>query len=514
MGGLSAVYAMEDDGRAWWSDFWYSDPGHSTGAGVRVNADSVMGIPAVYACTTIISEDIAKVPLQMFEDMGDKGRRRASNHPIDDVISEEPNPYQTGIEFKEMMQAFALLRKFGLAEILPGPRGAVDTLWPLHPDLIREERSLVTGMPRYIYRDPKNNFAERTILSDEAFVIRGKLSRSVLDYAKDSLGLELAMDRYQGFLFSRGVKAQGAVTVPKPFANDTIRRGVRKGLDEYSIGGSRAGRPLLLEDGMTWQNVSISNHDAQYDAIRTAGLRQVCRWFRMQPSKVADLADYHYATIEAENINYVTDTLLSHAIRWEQAIRRDLIGNKTKFYARLNLDALLRGDTKSRADAHAIAVQWGWLTRNEVRALENRNPIKGLDEPLTPMNMSRRATDNQQQPTGPTNVSDLTPVGRGHLKLIASGVAERLVRREHAAVSKLAAKTDGQTFREGLEAFYTEHAEEVARDLALPAAQARKYAREQRTAVLADGPMVMDTWLEDRVTHLTDLAMEKTEIAA
>jgi len=86
------------------------------------------------------------------------------------------------------------------------------------------------------------------------------------------------------------------------------------------------------------------------------------------------------------------------------------------------------------------------------------------------------------------------------------------VRREYAAISKLAARTDGQAFREGVEAFYGEHAEEVARDLVIPKPLALKYAREQRTALMADGPTIMETWLEDRVRHLTDLAMDKPEV--
>lgn len=504
-------------GRALQDDL-YSDYRPTTTAGVRITPDTAMGMSGVYACTTLITEDIAKVPLQMFEDQGKAGVSETDNNPLSDLLQHQPNDYQSAFEFREMLTGFSLLRKFGIAEIIPGPRGPVDQLIPLHPDLVREQ-VLPNGQRRYPYRDPKLNFQERVLLADEVFILRGKHGASVFDYARESMALMLATEQFAGFLFSRGAKFQGVVQAPKAFANDTVRGAIRKGLDEYAIGGRRAGRPLLLEDGMTWVNAGMTSSDAELMESRKWSLREVCRWFRVQPSKVADLENYKYATVEAENINYVTDTLLSWAIRWEQAIRRDLIIAKGRFFARHNLDSLLRGDAAARAQAWALAIMWGWMTRNEVRAKENMNPIDGLDEPLTPSNMQ---IGSDGKPMGPVALvggrlsETLAPAARGQLRLLASDAASRVVRRETAALAKIAERAAGDrdSFRSGVDSFYAEHAEHVAAALHIPEHVARQYAHDQRAGLLGAGETPTEEWSIERVRRLAALAMDQEALAA
>jgi HK97 family phage portal protein len=414
-----------------------------------------------------------------------------------------------------MLTAFALLRKFGIAEIIPGPRGPVDSLVPLHPDLVREDVT-TSGQHRYWYSDPKKNFQERPLLSDEVFVLRGKLGRSILDFAKDSLGAQLATERFQGLLFSRGAKFAGVVSHPK-LLQDPTRTAIRAALDEYAIGGPRAGRPLLLEDGMTWENAAMTSAEAQMVENLKWGLLQVCRWFRVQPSKVQDLSDAHYANVEQAAIDYVVDTILSWAIRWEQAIRRDLIINKVRFFARHNLEGLLRGDSQARAAFYSLAIMWGWMTRNEVRAKENLNPLKGLDDPLTPLNMGVGRIGPDGKPAAMLLLPETIPnAARGQLKLLASDLADRIIRRETAAIGKLAERSgsDAGAFAKGVEEFYAEHANHVAGALHVPVSVAKRYASDQRQALLADGPAVMDDWPVDRAAYLTSLAMDQEELAA
>jgi len=497
MGLLAPVLAASPASAA--DDRYYPGGSYSSGGSGGVAADSAMTIPAFYDGVTLISEDIGKVPLQIFEDLGDAGRRRTTNHPLGNILSKAPNEYQTAIEFREMLTAFAILRKFGIAEVIPGPRGPVDQLVPLHPDCVREAQR----PHRYLYADPKLNGQERTILADEAFVLRGKLGKSVLEFASQSLMVEQATERYAADLFGRGARFQGVLQHPRA-ASDGVRRGLRKALDETSVGGPRSGRPLLLEEGMTWQSVSLTSKDAEFLATRQFGIRQIARWLRVPPHKLADLADSNYSNIEQESINYVTDTLLSWAVRWEQAIWRDLILGKDRFYARHNLDGLLRGDFATRAAGYAQAIQWGWMTRNEVREKENFNPIAGLDEPLTPMNMT---SDPSGQPPL-ADLLELSPSANGQLRLLAADAASRVIRREMGTIVKLTERAQGNedAFRASVEAFYAGHADDVAGSLHIPEHVALAYAAEQRNAVVA-GTANIDDWPVDRVAHLADLAM-------
>ncbi len=502
MGVLGPVLrAQTSSGRAPWDDYRYERRGASA-AGVTVTPESALTYSTVYACTVVVSEDIAKVPLNMYEDLGERGHRPASNHPLQEKLHDSPNRYQSAIEWREMVTAFALLRGLAVSEIRPGRRPLIDDEYvPLHPDLVREK--FTSAGRRYGYRDPARGFEERLLADDQVFVLRGRFGRGVLDFAADSIGLALAQERHTSQLFARGANFQGAILRDKPW-NDVERSNFRKALDEYTVAGQFSGRPLLLEDGMTWQTISLTSQQAELIDARRFSNIQACQWFRVPPHKVFELERSTNNNIERQSIDYVTDSLLAWAERWEQAIWRDLIVAKGRFFAEHLLDGLLRGDIETRSKAYALAIQWGWMTRNEVRAKENLNPIPGGDRAERPLNM--------EPITASGNVAAL----RGRLRLHASSAAGRVLRREIAELAKLAERTggDGPAWRDGVEAYYARHGETVAAALHIADDAAASYAARQRDELLAHGPGAMETWLTERLATLTDLAMDQEEIAA
>lgn len=530
MGILAPVLAVDAD-RSAFGDFWYEPVNRLSPTG-PISVDQAMTIPQFYAAVTYVSEDIAKLPANMFRDLGDaKGSEPATTHELQERLHDQPNQYQDAIEWREMATAWAMLRGRAINEIIAGNpisfpgrptrSSAIDQLVPLHPDLVREETN-DNGVRRVIYRDPKRNGRERTILLEDVFVVRGRQSRSVLDFAATNLNTTLAMERYAGFMFSRGAKHQGVIKAKGRLA-EPVRKALRKALDEYAIGGPRAGRPLLLEDGMEWDSVSMTPQDAQMVEQKQVSIADACRWIRIPPHKIFDLSRSTNNNIESQGVDYVVDCLLAWAVRWEQAIWRDLIVDK-RFYAKLNLDALLRGDNEARSRAYALAVMWGWMTRNEVRAKESLNPIEGLSEPLTPENMTTDPNGNTtvafpQQDQAAALLTDGKPIDgetRSLVRLFASDAAQRAVRRESAAVAKLAERVAGDraAFKVGLEQFYAEHAETVARDLHIPRHEALRYVRDQQAALLERGPDALADWPIDGVARLTDLAMDKPEVLA
>lgn len=505
MRSLGNVLAMSGAGAA--DDFWYQPRG--TVENVTINDAVVMSLPTFYACTTAICEDVAKVPFGVYEDLGDRGRAPARSHPVHELIHTQPNELQTSLEWREMVTAFAILRGKGISEIRPGRRGAVDQIVPLHPDLIREDTA-DTGERRYWYRDPKLRGQERPLLTEDLHIIRGRFGRSVVDFARSQVVMDTAMERTALFMFTRGPRHQGVLQHPK-LLSETARKNLRKALNEYEITGSKAGKPMLLEEGMTWQSVSLSPKDQEFLLSRQFSLGQWERFFRIPAHKIQDLTRSTNNNIQQQSIDYVTDAILGWAVRWEQASNRDLIVDRARYFTKLTLDALMRGDTRSRYEAYALAVQWGWMTRNEVRELEDMNPLDGLEEPLTPLNMGR----GSQGTTGPTSQAT-----SGYLRLLAADAAQRVVRREQAAVAKLAERTGGDraAWLSGLDGIYTDHAATVARDLHVPDHVARQYAREQlATLITAKDPLeAMSGWLIDRVPQLAGIAIEqhRTEIAA
>jgi hypothetical protein len=192
-------------------------------------------------------------------------------------------------------------------------------------------------------------------------------------------------------------------------------------------------------------------------------------------------------------------------VRCEQAIRRDLIVNKAKYFAEHNLDGFLRGDAASRSTAYSLAIQWGWMSRNEVRARENLNPIPGMDQPLTPLNMTGNPGGSSAAPS---------PGAQSYLRVLVRDAAARVVRKETATLAKLAERTGGtgEEWRRGVAAFYVEHAEFVGRLLRIPDEAAEEYAGRRAAHLIEAGPAALDDFDTSTVADLTDLALERAPV--
>jgi HK97 family phage portal protein len=323
MGILAPVLAAS---RSPWDDYWYENRGTMSAAGVPVTMDTALSVPAFYAGVAYISEDVAKIPLNMYEDLGDKGHRPAPDHYLQRKLHDQPNSHQTALEFREMMTAFAMLRKFAIAEkrrVAGGRPILDDELIPLHPDLVREE-FLANGDRRYQYRDPRKNYEERPLLDDEVVVLRGRLGKSLLDVLRDAIGLAQAQERHAGNLFSRGAKPGGVILRDRGWAPDD-RRNFRRALNEYAVTGQYSGRPLLLEDGMKWQDVGMTSKDAELVDSRRFSVIEFCRGIRIPPHKLFELERSTNNNIERQSVDYVVDSLLGWTERWDQVIWRDLI---------------------------------------------------------------------------------------------------------------------------------------------------------------------------------------------
>ena len=510
MGVLTPVLAAS--GGSPFDDRWYETSTMSS-AGVRVSMDSALTVPGFYAGITYISEDIAKVPLKMYEDLDDDGGHKpAPKHYLQSKLDRLPNPRQTALEWREMMTAFALLRGMGLSEIRRPTGGRPlldDEYWPLHPDLIREEQ-LTSGRWRYMYKDPKDNFTERPLLPDQVLVLKGRLGKGLVELMRDTIGLAQSQEKHQGDLMRRGAKPGGVVSREWGRSwSDTERRNFRRSLNEYATGGAYTGRPLLLEDGMTWTDVGMTSKDAELVDSRRFSVIQFCQAIRIPPNKLYELERATNNNIERLSIDYVVDSLLGWGERWEQVIWRDLIviRERDRYYAEHVFDGLMKGDFKGRMEGYHYAINDGWMTADEIRKKENQNPKGGAaDELRQPLN---------QGPVGSNAGGGINPTGAAvaRARLLAASAAGRLVRREMSGVEKLLERTDAGGVAAALEEFYVEHTDQVVRQLHLAEHHALAYARAHRAAVLEGGAGAMAEWLVDGAQQLTNLAMDLQEAA-
>jgi hypothetical protein len=258
----------------------------------------------------------------------------------------------------------------------------------------------------------------------------------------------------------------------------------------------------------------MTNEDAQFLATREFQSEDVCRWFRVPPHMVGltSKTTSWGSGIEQLSLNFLIYTLMIWLKRWEQAVGRDLILAPQTYYAEFLTDALLRGNTKDRYDAYAIARNWGWLSANDIRRRENENPIPNGDVYLQPLNMVEAGSPPADAPP-PALPAGKSAGAAAHYALLVHDAAARVIRREIAALTKVAQRTadDASAWRAEVAAFYADHAAFVASALRVPLASAERYVGEQRAALERYGARAMVDWETCRVTDLVALAMGQEE---
>lgn len=490
-------------------DFWYRPVGAASATGLTISMETALKASAVWACVSLIAESIASLPVHVYQKQ-ERGRRQVSNHPVATVLGSRPNGRQTPFDFKAMVTAHALLSHGGYAEIVPGALGAVDRLLPLDsrwvtPEMIGDDRM------RFVVQQPGK--PKRTINQESMFWINGlgldgMMGLSVSErLAVEAIGLALATERYGASFFGQGARLSGYLRMKGRLTREAAGE-LRDYWSSLHSGLANAHRPAVLEEGADWVPTSAENESAQYLQTREFQVEEICRWFRVPPHMVGStVKSTSWGTgIEQMSIGFVTFTLGSWISRWEERVDHCLITAAPFYYAKLNPAALLKGDTPGRFNAYQIAAGGNapWMTRNEIRELEDRNPLPGLDEPLAPLNMGT---------AGATPPPATAPPGGGTagtalLPMLTRQVARTLVRTEIERVGKLARRYagDADAWQAGVADFYAGHATELIERLHLPQAAALGYCGQQVVA-LAGGVGVMDDWEARRVDDLVALVL-------
>ncbi len=463
-------------------------------AGIKVSADTALTYSAVYACVKVLAEGVASLPLIVYRRRADGGKDRATNHPLYDVLHDQPNDWQTSFEWREMCQGHLALRGNAYSEMIAGPRGFVDQLVPLHPDRVRVEL-LKSGELRYQYRE-SNLIDWRPIEADRMLHIRGLSSNgltgiSVIGMARESVGLGLAAEGYGARFFSQDASPGGVLTYPGKLSTEAMKR-LEASWAEARTGLTNVHGTPVLDEGIKWEQIGLSNEDAQFLQTREFQAMDVARWFRVPQHMIGVMSKATFSNIEQQSLEYVIYTMMPWYTRWEQRINVDLILARRTFFVEFLVDALLRGNAKERFDAYGSARQWGWMSVNEIRRKENMNPVDGGDVYLQPTNMIPAALGSH-----------------GRMELLAREAAARVVRRETNALAR-AAKAhadDTAAWHEAVCDFYAEHEEFVATALCADRERAGAYTARQRELVLERGVGVVEGFEQESMAALVNLAM-------
>ena len=344
-------------------------------SGKSVNPTTAIQVSAVYACVRVIAETIASLPLGVYEGT-DEGSRKATEHPLYRLLHDEPNAEMTSFIWRETMLAHLLLYGNSYSQIIRTGRAKVESLYPLLPDHMEVDRDS-QGNLTYTYTTSEGQMYRldpTEVLHIPGLGFDGVMGYSPIALEKSAIGLGIAAEEYGSRFFQNGARPSGILTHPNTVKDPAA---LRASWNTAYGGSGDTGRVAVLEEGMHFEPLSIPNNEAQFLETRKFQVNEICRIFRVPPHMIGDLDRATFSNIESQNISFAVHTIRPWLVRIEQAINRALIPEKEKgrFYVQFNLDGLMRGDYKSRMEGYAIARQNGWMSANDIRELENLNPI-------------------------------------------------------------------------------------------------------------------------------------------
>lgn len=355
----------------------------------RVNAllpvteSSALQLSAVWACVSLLSDTISTLPLTLYRRKRDGSREPAEDHPLFRVFKRQPNDDMTSAQFIGATIANMLLWGNGYWEKdISGGQVIGLTFLPA----CRVSRSrIVNGEEEYRYTSPQGTqrvIPRSRLVKIPGFSLDGETGLSAISYGAAVFGNAASADSAARSTFAKGLLPTTFFKYPTPLRADQ-RADAREMIRKIS-GAVNAGDPVIMEAGMEAGTLGINPADAQLLESRAFSVEEICSWFRVQPFMIgrASQGQTNWGTgIEQQMIGFITFTLAPWLRRLEQAIEKDCLSpaEKGKFYAEFSLEGLLRGDSAARASFYATALQNGWLSRNQVRALENMPPIDGGD---------------------------------------------------------------------------------------------------------------------------------------
>ena len=382
--------------------------GSPTLSGADVTEYTAESISAVYACVRVLADSIAQVPFKLFLRTTDGGRTPDEAHPLYTLIHDLPNPEMTSFDVRATMARWLFLWGDAYSQIDRDPSGRVRAIWPLRSDRMTVDRDHLNRL-RYRYRlDDQTeqvwffNANTPPIWHWRINSLDGVHGRSPIRLVRESFGLSKAALDYGARFFGNGGQPAGVLTAPGTLTDIQANR-MRQMWEATHGAADRSHRVAVLEAGPSFTPLTIPPDDSQFIQTRAAQVEDICRIFGVPPFMVgATTTSTSWGSgIEEQKIGYVTFTLTPHFEQIQQASRRDLL-SRVSFNSHdclFVLNGLLRGDLSRRFEAYLKAHN-RWLTTNEIRELEDMNPIAGGDEMGTP---AGTAVSNTPKDVAPVN---------------------------------------------------------------------------------------------------------------
>ncbi|MCE1345344.1 phage portal protein [Enterobacter asburiae] len=368
--------------------FWEEWFGTSS-SGKVVTADKAIQLSAVWACVRLLSESISTLPLKIYVRQPDGSRKAATDHPAYSILCRRPNSEMTPSRFMLMVVASICLRGNAFIEKKFIANRLV-SLVPLLPQNMVVKR-LTTGALEYKYTENVNErvIPVKNIMHIRGFGLDGVCGMMPMKTGRDVIGSAMAVEESAAKIFEQGLQSSGFLSADNALTDDQRER--LRGYMASFTGSKNAGKIMVLEGGLKYQGVTMNPEDAQMLESRAFSIEEICRWFRVPPFMVGHTTKQSSwaSSLEGMNLQFLTHTLRPLLVNIEQEIGRCLLDSDDEVFAEFSVEGLLRADSAGRAAYYTSALQNGWMSRNDVRRLENMPPIEGGDIYTVQLNLTQ-----------------------------------------------------------------------------------------------------------------------------
>lgn len=364
--------------------------GYETQSGQRVTTQSALQQLTVFNCVRVLAESIGMLPCRLLKQTG-KVRLPANTHRLYPLLTMAPNGYMTAQEFWEMLVACLCLRgNFFAYKVVA--LGNVVELLPINPDSVTPRlKDDWTVEYTVNFKTGTKVLTQDEIWHVRLFTLDGLNGLNPIAYARQALGLGQAMETHAAKLFTNGAVTSGVLQTSQELTDEAFNR-LKTEFQGEHMGVANAYKPMILEMGLEWKPISLNAQDTQFIESKKMTEAQICGLFRVPPHLVASMEKMTLNNIEHMGMAFVNYSLVPIMTRIEHRIQVGLLNEKDRLthYAKFNAGALMRGDLKGRYESYGKGIQWGILSPNDCRELEDENPREGGDVYLTPMNMTTK----------------------------------------------------------------------------------------------------------------------------
>lgn len=355
----------------------YSD-GSTIGA---VSDSQALRVAAVWACVRLLSTAVAMLPFALYRREGDRNIA-VPEHPVNKLVAQSPNSWQSPYEFWQMALAHVLMRGNFYAEKLTF-KGEVTGLLPLDPARM-EPKLLDSGRIGYLYsaeNGQKIPYKQGEIQHIRGLTLDGIKGLSVLSAARNAVAVSSKLESHGFGLMDNGARPSGVLETDQELSQEAFDR-LRADFEKNYVGPENSGRPMILEAGLKWKQAQLSAEDAQFIDQRKYTRAEIAMFFGVPPHMIGDIerGTSWGSGIETQNLGFLVHTLMPYLVNISQAGERDLLraGERSNFVLKFDTSLLTRADFGARQTGLQIQKQNGVISINEWRKIEGFDPI---DEP-------------------------------------------------------------------------------------------------------------------------------------